>query len=95
MLEVTTRRKQRFLERLLTAADARLGFADVGSGGPLKRPWNLMPTQRFRKFEFEPTASSGSGLPLCVSNHVGRAPFHVARDERASSFHAPLAAFAE
>lgn len=94
MLEVTARRKQRLCSELLAQTDAVVGLADVGSGGPLKRPWKLLPARHLRKFDFEPTRGNGA-LPLCVSNRSGRAQFFVARDERGSSFHKPLPAFAE
>jgi FkbM family methyltransferase len=94
MLEITARRKQGLCRDLVTQTDAVVGLADVGSGGPLKLPWRLLPTTHLRKFDFEPTRDSGA-LPLCVSNHSGRAQFFVARDERGSSFHKPLTAFAE
>jgi FkbM family methyltransferase len=44
---------------------------------------------------FEPTAEQPRLLPLCVSNHNGTARFHVARDERASSFHPVVEGFVE
>jgi FkbM family methyltransferase len=95
MLSITTARKRRLCERLLEATGATIGFADVGSGGPLKRPWSLLPPGHVRKFDFEPTGSATGALPLCVSNRDGQADFFVARDERASSFHRALPQFAE
>jgi FkbM family methyltransferase len=95
MLSITTARKRRLCEQLLRATGAEIGFADVGSGGPLKRPWSQLPPAHVHKFDFEPTASADGALPLCVSNHDGQADFFVARDERASSFHRALPQFAE
>jgi FkbM family methyltransferase len=94
MLEITGRRKQRLCRELLVQTGAVVGLADVGSGGSLKRPWRLLPATHLRKFDFEPTHGNGA-LPVCVSNRTGRAQFFVARDERGSSFHKPLEAFAE
>lgn len=92
MLSVATRRR-RFCADLLAAADAKIGLADVGSGGTLKPPWNVLPAARLLKFDFEPTGSDGAGPPLCVSNRAGEASFYIARDERASSFHRALPQF--
>jgi FkbM family methyltransferase len=93
MLSVATRRR-RLCADLLAAADAVIGLADVGSGGVLKRPWNLLPAARLRKFDFEPTATGAAATPLCVSNRAGEASFYIAHDERASSFHRALPQFA-
>ena len=95
MLSVTRARKQRFCRDLLASANAVIGFADVGSGGVLKEPWSLLPTDRLCKFAFEPTGGGDETLPLCVSNQDGETNFYVAGDERASSFHRALPAFAE
>ena len=95
MVKITTRRKQRFCKGLLAQTDAIIGLADVGSGGEMKRPWNLLPANNVRKFDFEPTGTDGVGLPQCVSNRIGRAQLLVARDERASSFHRAFPEFAE
>ena len=94
-MTITARRKRRFCRDLLVEADAEIGFVDVGSGGPLKLPWSLLPPDKVRVFAFEPTGEHDRGLPVCVSNHNGTARFHVARDERASSFHAALGEFAD
>jgi FkbM family methyltransferase len=92
---ITVRRKRRFCRDVLEENDAEIGFADVGSGGPLKAPWSVLPPERVRAFPFEPTGKHDRGLPLCVSNRNGRAQFHVAGDERASSFHVAIGEFAE
>lgn len=94
MLSITERRRERFCRSVLTGTSALIGLADIGSGGPLKKPWRVLPPTQLRKFDFEPTQGDGA-LPLCVSNRTGRAQFFVARDERASSFHRPVSAFAE
>jgi FkbM family methyltransferase len=92
-MTITTRRKARLLDSMFARAPSMIGFADVGSGGPLKAPWSLLPKAHLRKFDFEPTDGAASGLPLCISNRSGRAPFNVAHDERGSSFHAASAEF--
>lgn len=70
-----------------------IGFVDIGSGGDLKAPWNLLPKERLATFNFEPTHSDGRELPLCISDKTGAAPFYLAKDQRASSLHKPLADF--
>jgi FkbM family methyltransferase len=95
MLSTVTRRRRRLCAELLAATDAVIGFADVGSGGALKRPWSVLPASRVRKFDFEPTQTPAEELPVCVSNREGEANFHIACDERASSFHKALPQFAE
>lgn len=92
---ITASRKSVFCRQLLTAAGATIGFADVGSGGPLKAPWRYLPLEFVDKFDFEPTADTETGLPICVSDRLGVADFHVAHDERASSFHEPCAEFVD
>jgi FkbM family methyltransferase len=92
---ITARRKRRFCRDLLAEADAQIGFVDVGSGGPLKLPWSMLPPDKLRVFPFEPTSAHDRRLPICVSNRNGTAQFHVARDERASSFHPALREFAD
>lgn len=84
---LTDKRKKAFAKNILAQVERPIGFADVGSGGPLKAPWCNLPDEYVRKFDFEPTAKTGAGLALCVSDQCGVASFHVARDERASSFH--------
>lgn len=91
----TAQRKLQFCKELLAGISSPIGFVDVGSGGPLKYPWDTLPLEYIRKFNFEPTDAGGSGLPLCISNHNEQAQFHVAHDERASSLHEPSSAFAE
>jgi hypothetical protein len=93
MTSITNGRRTRFLEILFARVRTEIGFADVGSGGTLKTPWSLLPVAQLKKFDFEPTGASAAGMPLCISNAQGRAPFHVAHDERASSFHLPDEAF--
>lgn len=95
MLNITARRKQRFCHELLSEVGAVIGFADVGAGGVLKRPWNVLPATHFRKFDFEPTVAPEQKSPLCISNRNGGAQFFVAHDERASSFHRPSPAVVE
>lgn len=84
---ITGKRKKVFAREILAHTGRLIGFADVGSGGTLKTPWSNLPGEYLRKFDFEPTSGSGNSLPLCISDHCGIADFHVAHDERASSFH--------
>lgn len=97
MQQVTEGRIRNFCRTVLEqGGEARtIGFVDVGSGGELKEPWALLPADRVSTFDFEPTRGGGSGLPLCVSDGSGTAPFFVAHDERASSFHKPLQEFVD
>lgn len=90
---ITNKRTTAFCREILEAAGATIGFADVGSGGPLKAPWKYLPDELVTKFEFEPTDGSSAELPVCISDHVGEEDFHIAYDERASSFHEPCAPF--
>jgi len=93
---ITNSRVTRFCRDVLDAlGGGKIGFADVGSGGELKAPWALLPAERLTAFDFEPTSSDGKGLPRCISDKTGTAPFYVAHDERASSLHKPLAEFVE
>lgn len=96
MLHITDRRIKKFCSLLLKQGNeaGNIGFVDVGSGGELKKPWSLLPAGAVTTFDFEPTVG-GDALPLCVSNKIGDAPFFVAFDERASSFHKPLADFVD
>lgn len=91
----TAKRKQEFCSEFLRDIIEPVGFVDVGSGGPLKYPWDTLPAAHLRKFDFEPTDSASGGLPLCISNHEEQTKFYVAHDERASSLHEPSEAFAE
>ena len=79
---------------LFADGQERIGFADVGSGGPLKLPWSALPTARIDRLEFDPE-TSGDQLPLCVSNSTGEKDFHIARDPRGSSLHRPDEGFVE
>ena len=84
----------RFCRDILeTLGGGNIGFADIGSGGDLKAPWALLPTERLTTFDFEPTGADEDKLPLCISNKTGTAQFYVANDERASSLHKPLVNF--
>jgi FkbM family methyltransferase len=87
---ITDRRKLRLGDRLLRPLGQPVIFVDVGSGGPLKHPWTLLPTGCLEKVDFDPEALvARSGLPLCISNAEGDFPFFVARDPRGSSLHEP------
>jgi hypothetical protein len=94
MLNITNQRITHFCSSLLEQdkAEEKIGFVDVGSGGPLKEPWSLLPAETINKFDFEPTAGDGT-LPLCVSNKSGKASFYVAFNERDSSLHQPCTDF--
>src|SRR5690348_5770856 len=41
-MTLTATRKRRFCQRRLSKSTSPLGFADVGSGGPLKQPWKYL-----------------------------------------------------
>lgn len=88
MMKITSKRKYKFAEKILSNAGDKIGFIDVGSGGPLKHPWNVIPENCLIKHSIEPTGSSEE-LPLCISNRTGKEKFYVAKDERASSLHLP------
>ena len=97
MLHITDRRIENFCRFLLNQDNGgrKIGFVDVGSGGDLKEPWSLLPAGLLTTFDFEPTSADGESLPLCISNKTGKAQFFIAHDERASSFHKPLANFVD
>lgn len=94
-MNTTSRRKVEFCNEVLSRVSSSIGFADVGAGGPLKEPWSFMPKEKVLKFDFEPTDTTASGLPLCISNRKGVFPFYVAIDERGSSLHEPSHDFAD
>jgi FkbM family methyltransferase len=83
---ITTSRKRRLAEMMLSVSGSRVGFVDVGAGGPLKMPWTLLPADRVNKLDFEPQDGAAT-TPLCVSDHAGRGRLFVARDARSSSLH--------
>lgn len=89
MMAITGTRMSKFAALVLGQGSCRLGLADVGSGGTLKAPWNLLPKAYLDIVAFEPTDSAASNRPVCVSDHHGTATFNIAIDERASSFHLP------
>ncbi len=91
-MKITPRRKYNFAHKILAGTDVKIGFIDVGSGGPLKHPWDVIPQQNLVKYCIEPT-DQGDELPLCISNRVGKQKFYVAHDERGSSLHEPSADF--
>ncbi len=93
---ITNKRKKKFCEEVMSLASTQIGFADVGSGGELKFPWNLLPSDKLNKFNFDPEEIRDAGkLPVCVSNKNGEAPFYIARDPRSSSLHLPENGFVE
>ena len=85
---ITDRRKARFCEAQTIGLDSSLVFVDVGSGGPLKHPWTLLPAAKVDKVDFDPEVESGAHkLPLCISNQSRECSFYIARDPRSSSLH--------
>ena len=94
-MSLTGKRKSIFCKTLLGADHSKIGFVDVGSGGPLKDPWALVPASYIETITFEPTTTTADGrqLPRCISNRSGKASFNVAFDERSSSLHQPSSAF--
>ncbi|MBZ0166155.1 MAG: FkbM family methyltransferase, partial [Candidatus Omnitrophica bacterium] len=93
-MSVIQRRKHQFCRKVL-GENNKIGFVDVGSGGPLKEPWSFIAPECLAKFEIEPTAAGDGNLPLCISNRIGPSKFFVAHDERGSSLHEPSADFAQ
>jgi len=84
------------LTDLLRPLPRQIGLIDVGSGGPLKAPWSLIPEDRLAKRDFDPeTTGGGAQLPVCISDRQGAAKFNIALDPRGSSLHAANAAFIE
>lgn len=64
-----------------------IGFLDVGSGGPIKWPWTLLPEDKIARFEFDGESESDVSKPLCISDVKKNGTFYIARDPRASSLH--------
>lgn len=91
-MNITQRRKFLFCKTVSNFSE-KIAVVDVGSGGPLKKPWNLIPDDLVSITGFEPTAPTDE--PLCISNHNGYADFFVAQDERSSSLHEVSKAFLE
>lgn len=87
-----SRAKAKFCKTHLSSLNRALGFVDVGSGGPLKHPWSLLPSRRVHKYDIDPEAAGGE-QPVCISNLSGKGKFHVAVDPRASSLHMPSPTF--
>jgi len=83
---ITSKRKVSFCSAWAKQLSSPIGFIDVGSGGPLKHPWDLIPPACIKKFDFEPTSGQD---PLCISDRSTNADFFVALDERSSSLHSP------
>ena len=86
-MSITSRRKKEFSRYVLDGLNAKIGFVDIGSGGELKHPWNLISSQNITKIDFDAEELRGEKLPLCISNQKGERPFHIACDPRASSLH--------
>jgi FkbM family methyltransferase len=85
---ITDRRKARFCKTWFASLRSPLVFVDVGSGGPLKHPWTLLPVDKIEKVDFDPEPPSPTArLPLCVSNAAGERTFNISRDPRSSSLH--------
>jgi Methyltransferase FkbM domain len=86
-------RKRRFAKEILERVTRPLGFIDVGSGGPLKTPWSLLPPDGLKKYDIDPETQQDGGMPTCISDHNGAARFNIAVDPRSSSLHEPSEAF--
>jgi hypothetical protein len=80
-------RKRHFAAKILGPLQRPLGFIDVGSGGPLKTPWSLLPSERLKKYDIDPETQREGGTPICISDRRGSARFNIAIDPRASSLH--------
>lgn len=95
-MSITENRITRFCREVFDRlGGGNIGFVDVGSGGDLKTPWRLLPPERLRTINFEPTHFESGKPSLCVSNRTWTAPFFVAHDESASSLHRPLSDFVD
>lgn len=91
-MKLTQYRKRSFCKLFEKCLD-KITIVDVGSGGPLKKPWNLIPTELISIIGFEPTETNHE--PLCISNHDDYADFFIAHDERSSSLHEVSSYFLE
>lgn len=87
-MNLTSSRKKQFARQLLGTIPSKIGFVDVGAGGVLKYPWDLLPADRLEKFAYEPTHQQ-EPVSLCISNRLGQSKFYIAVDERCSSLHEP------
>lgn len=94
-MSIVAKKKKEFSKTILSGYEARIGFVDVGSGGPLKAPWCFVDNACMETYAIEPTGTGSGKLPLCISNRIGKSKFYVAHDERGSSLHEPLPAFAK
>lgn len=95
-MSITENRITRFCREVFDRlGGGNIGFVDVGSGGDLKTPWKLLPPERLRTINFDPTHFESGKPLLCVSNQTRTAPFFVAHDESASSLHRPLSDFVD
>lgn len=93
---ITVNRKKRFCQEILFQIQTQVGFADIGSGGELKAPWNIFPESKLHKFDFDPEVIREVGkLPLCISNKMEESIFYIAKDPRSSSLHLPSDRFVE
>ncbi len=81
------------LERLCQDLGDPIPFVDAGSGGTLKKPWRLLPHGSLVHLAFDGDAGENPGFNICLSDHNGEMPFHVADDERGSSLLAPNPGF--
>lgn len=95
-MTITNNRKSSLSKRILKNLSTPIGFADVGAGGPLKDPWNLLPIEHVNKCDFDAEViRGGEQLPVCVSNVSGERPFYIGIDPRASSLHQVIPDFAK
>ena len=66
-MSISTNKKKYFNE-ILKNENMKINLIDVGSGGLLKAPWNLIPDPFIDKVEIEPTGNN----PICISNKTGK-----------------------
>jgi FkbM family methyltransferase len=88
-MNITINRKKKFCTEILHEANSKIGFVDVGSGGELKNPWDILSPSNLTKYDFEPAIYNQNELALCISDSIGEREFYIAQDERSSSLLEP------
>jgi hypothetical protein len=87
MTSIAKRRLRDLSVSILNAVERKIVMFDVGSGGELKFPWDLLPAGLIEIIGIDPETDSSSGDIRCISSKSGKALFHIAVDPRASSLH--------
>ena len=90
----TSKRKRNIIKTFCEKLTTKICFADVGSGGRLKHPWDLIPKEKIYKVDFDPINNNEGELPICISNKkVNKTKFYLSWNESCSSLHKPYLAF--